>query len=141
MKKFAIIAASAVLGLGLASCEGDVKAGDLIDSAKGALEKVEDLDLSKLSPDALKETASGLVGDLSSKLGEVKDLASAENLSKTLGPAIEKVSQLKGLLGDKMPDLSSLKDAAEKLGSQFEGDSAIMKVLGPLIEKILSLLK
>jgi len=141
LKKFAIIAVSAALGLGLASCEGDVKAGDPPDNAKDSLEKVENLDLSKLSPETMKETVSKLVDEIASKLGDVKDLASAENLKEKVGPALEKMSKLKDVLGEKMPELSALKDAAQKLKSQFEGDSAIMKVLQPLIDKVQNLLK
>ena len=46
----------------IAGCDGDVKASDILDSGKEALSNLEDLDLSKLSVDDMKEK----VGELTS---------------------------------------------------------------------------
>jgi len=134
------IAVCAALFLGLAASCGDstVDAADLVDKAKDA---AGDLDLEGLSPDALKGKAEDMIGSVTSGLGDIKDLASAEQIKEKLMPMLDKFGDLKGLLGDKLPDVSSLSTAVDTLKSKFAGNAEIMDALKPLLEKLTTFLK
>ena len=73
------------------------------------------------------------------KLGEIKDEAGATSAVEKLKPMLDNLGNLKGLLGDKMPDLASLKDAAANLTSKFVGSEGILKTLQPILDQIKNL--
>lgn len=120
-----------------AGCDGDVKASDIMDSSKAALE---DLDLGSLSVDGMKDKVGELAGMLGSKLEGIKDEAGAIDVTKAVEPVVDQLSKLKGALGDNMPSMDQLKGVIDGLKTKFGGDDSIMKVLQPLIEKLQSLL-
>ena len=124
----------------IASCDGDVKASDILDSGKEALSNLEDLDLSKLSVDDMKEKVGELTSSLGSKLEGIKDEAGAIDVAKSLGPVVDQLNNLKGVLGDNMPTMDQLGGIVDSLKSKFSGDEGIMKALQPLLEKLQSLL-
>lgn len=121
------------------SCDGDVKASDVVAGGKEALGKVEEL--SKMSVDDMKKMAGDLVADLSKSFDKVKDQASAVDVKKTVEPLVDKLSTLKKTLGDKMPSLDSLQGTIDQLKTKFGGDGEIMKVLQPLLDKLQQLLR
>ncbi|MEM7311422.1 MAG: hypothetical protein AAF682_32455 [Planctomycetota bacterium] len=124
--------------LPLTACgEGGVEASELMEKGQEALGE---LDLSALSPEAMTEKAGELLGGVTSKFDEIKDVASAENVKSELEPMLGQIAKLKDVLGDKMPNLDSLKTAADDLMSKFGGDTEIMKVLQPVIDKIKTML-
>jgi hypothetical protein len=138
------LAASAALflGLGTSCSEGSVEAGSLVDQVaaktKGA---VGELNLEGLSGDALKGKADEMIAQVTKSLGSIKDLASAEKVKETLMPMVEKFGDLKSMLGENLPDLSSLTKAVNDLKTKFAGNSAVMDSLKPLIEKLSTFLK
>ena len=111
-------------------------AGDLMNKATESLNSMADIDLAGLSPDKLKEKGGEMISGLASQLGNISDLASAESISKAAGPVIEKLGSLKGMLGDNLPDMSSLSEAVSGLTSKFADKADVMKVLQPMIDKI-----
>ena len=128
-----------LLPLAFTGCsEGDVSAKELIESGKQALE---DIDLSKLSVDGMKEKVGELGGMLTSKLESIKDEASAVDVKKAVEPVVDQLSKLKGALGDNMPSMDQLGGIVDSLKSKFGGDEGIMSVLQPLIEKLQNLMK
>ena len=58
-----------------------------------------------------------------------------------IGPIIDQLKGFKTTLGDKMPDLSSLGSTADGLMKKFAGDSAIMDVIKPVLEKLKALVQ
>lgn len=113
--------------------------GDAAGKMEGALGDLTNIDLSSLSGDALKSKVGEMGTALTDKLGGIKDLASAESIKESIMPLLDKLTDAKGLLGDNMPDLSSLKDAAIKLKDKFAGDQGIMDAIKPLLDKITAL--
>lgn len=121
------------------SCDGDVKASDMVASGKEALGKVEDL--SKMGVEDMKKMANDLAGDLSTSFAKIKDQASAVDVKKTVEPLLDKLTTLKKTLGDKMPSLDSLQGTIDQLKTKFGNDGEIMKVLQPLLDKLQQLLR
>lgn len=121
------------------SCDGDVKASDMVASGKEALGKVEDL--SKMGVEDMKKMANDLAGDLSTSFAKIKDQASAVDVKKTVEPLLDKLTTLKKTLGDKMPSLDSLQGTIDQLKTKFGDDGEIMKVLQPLLDKLQQLLR
>ena len=131
-----LTAAAAVSMLLLASCgKGEVKAGEVLENAKAA---IADFDLSA-APEKLAESVTGFAGDLTSKLGEVTDIESAKDLVAKFGPVVDKLKQVKTTLGDKMPDMASLKQAAEGVMTKFKDNEGIMNVLKPMLDKLMAM--
>ncbi|MFN0007175.1 MAG: hypothetical protein ACKVXR_04640 [Planctomycetota bacterium] len=132
MKQFAPI----LLVLFIASsCEKSADAAATIKGASGSV------DLSKLTPEAMKTEGSKLVSQVTSKLGEIKDLASAENAVKQLDPLIGNLGMLKDKLGAGGLDLSSIQSSISGLTSKFGSDTKIMGALKPLLDKLQAMLK
>ncbi len=150
MKRIAI-PASILLALCL-SCGEGVSASDITDKAKGAVEQgkdavakgvdaFKDMDLSKLGPDQIKAAAGEMMASFTSKLGDIKDKATAENVSEMLAPIADKLVKAKDLLKDKMPSMDGLKSAVDGLKEKFSGDSGVMDALKPLMDKLSELMK
>ena len=143
MKRFSLTTAALSALLLVSACskeEVQAKMDEAADKAGSALESVKDLDLGSLSPDALKEKAAEYTESLGSKLGEIKDKASAMDVSKAAEPVVDMLSKAKDILGENMPDLSSLTGVVDDLKSKFGGDEGVMSVLKPLLDKLQSLL-
>ena len=131
----------ALLALTGASCgDGEVKAGDVIDSGKNALEGLQDLDLDSLGVDGMKDKVGELTASLGDKLKGIQDEAGALDASKALGPVVDQLSKLKGALGDKMPAMDELGATISSLKEKFSGDAGVMAALQPLLDKLQSLL-
>lgn len=128
----------------VASCDGDVKASDVVANGKAAVGKMAD-DLGNLSVDELKAKVSNVSKDLSQKLSqsfdEIKDKASALDVKQAVEPMVEQLSKLEAMLGEKMPSMESLRGALEELKTKFAGKEDIMEVLRPLIDKLQALLR
>jgi hypothetical protein len=129
---------ASVLLLGVACGEGETSAKELAKSAQGAAES---LDLSKLTPDAMKEKAGELMKTITTQLDEIKDRASATSAASVIGPLAEQLTQLKSTLGANLPDMGALRTAVEGLAKKFALDQDVMGVLKPLMEKLQGLLK
>jgi hypothetical protein len=125
--------------LSLGSCgEGDVKASDVVAGASGA---AEGLDLSKLSPEAMKNKVGELGQTVATKLDEIKDLASAESARAMLDPIAAQLGTLEQSLGANMPALASLQTAIDGITQRLGGDAKIMEVLQPLLDKLTALMR
>lgn len=124
-----------VISLSLLAATAFLPACDKVEDAKAAgnsaMEAVGNLDA-----DGMKT----MVGDLSTKLGDIKDLASAEKITEQIGPMLEKLSKGKELLGGKM-DLGSLSTAVESLKARFADKADVLKVLQPVLERLTALIK
>ena len=129
LKTLAALALASPLFLGACSSE-DVQA---------AVDKAQNFDVSSLSIEDMTSTFSDISGQLTEKLGSITDLASAEKMKEQVGPLLDKAVALKDALGDKMPSMESLSGIAQQLKDKFSGDSAIMDVLKPIMEKLQSL--
>lgn len=125
----------------LASCDGDVKASDVVASGKDALGKIEDLDVSKLSVDGMKAKVGELTAALSKSFETIKDEASAIDVEKSVEPMIDSLRTLKDSLGAQMPSMDSLKATVDQLKMKFAGNESVMKVLQPLLDKLQQLLR
>lgn len=95
-------------------------------------------DLSKLSMDDLKAEGTKIIGDVTAKLANIKDAASAETIAKELEPMVEYLGRLKDKLAAGF-DLSSLSTAVDTLKAKFTGDTMVMEKLEPLLEKLRNL--
>jgi hypothetical protein len=137
---FSIAALSALLLVSACSKEEvQAKMDEAANKAGGALESLKDIDLGSLSPDALKEKANSLTDSLATQLGEIKDKASAMDVKKAAEPVVDMLSKMKGMLGENMPDLSSLNGVVDDLKAKFNSDEGVMGVLKPLLDKLQSL--
>jgi hypothetical protein len=107
--------------------------------ASAALEDLENVDLSALSPEALQAKA-GEVGEyLSDKLEEIDDKASAERVKANIQPYVDKLVQMKDAIGERMPEMDSLSEAVEDLKARFADNESVMSVIQPLIDKLKAL--
>lgn len=111
-------------------------AGASLDDLKGELA---DLDLSALSTDAIKEKAGTVTESLTSRLGEIKDKASAVEISESVEPLVGALGKMKDALGENMPSMESLSGVVESLKEKFAGNEGIMEALKPLLEKLQAL--
>ncbi len=112
------------------------KAGDAASSvAEKAADAVGDLDLDNMGMDAIKEKATGLMGNLTEGLGGIKDVASAEKFKAMAGPIVESLGGMKEKLGTALPGADALKGAL----SSFKPEGGIGDVIGPIIEKLKAL--
>ena len=151
---FSILAPASLAVLAFGACDSkvsasDVKnaAGDAVESAKDAVSNLKDIDLAELTPDALKELSpeklkekmGGLSEGIATKLSEVKDAATAENAAKMLEPIVDKLASAKEMLGDKMPDMAGLKDAASNFMTKFADNEGIMGALKGVLDKIMAM--
>ena len=142
-----LLPAFALCGLvALSSCskeEVEAKMNEVADKAGESLgdlaSELKDIDLSALSPDAIKEKAGTVVESLSTKLGEIKDQASAVDLSEKAEPLVGALGKMKDVLGENMPDMSTLSKVVDDLKAKFSGDNGIMEALKPLFEKLQAL--
>jgi hypothetical protein len=112
----------------LPSCE---KVQDAKAAGESAVEAVGNLDA-----DSMKNK----VGDLVAKLGDIKDLASAEAISEKVGPILDVLAKGKNMLAGKL-DESSITEAITSLTTRFAGQADIMETLAPLIERLTALVK
>ena len=137
---FRTILVPLALSLGVfAGCnktEGAAK--DMKNAAKAA---TENLDLSKLSGDALKTNVAKTFTDLTAKLGDIKDEASAKDLVGKFGPMIDQLSGMKSKLSGMMPDGAGLTKAISGLTEKFKGNAGVLNLLQPFFDKITALLK
>lgn len=126
----------------LAGCGEDVSASakSAIDkaasAAKNAVDGVSDLDLSALSPAALKEKASEVLSGAVTMLENVKDSETAQNVKTKLEPAIDKITQLAKAAGDKLPNRAELADKVDAVRAKFEADSKVREILDPILAKL-----
>lgn len=129
----------------LVACGKDDKS--LSDKAKEAAkdikskasEALESIDVSKLSPDAMKEKAGKVMSDAVAKLGDIKDAASAGDIAKKLTPAMDMLGKVKAAMGSGKFDFSALTNKAKELTSKFTGNAGVMDALKPLMDKIQAL--
>ncbi len=117
--------------------EGDVKASELIESGKKA---VQDLNLDELGVDGMVAKVGDLGDSLKSKLEGIQDKAGAIDVAETMGPVVEQLNKLKKALGDKMPTIEGLNGVVTNLKDKFSGDESVMKVLQPLLDKLKNLM-
>ena len=135
MKTLRLACAALALALPLAACgEKEVGAVDKkLDSAAGAIESV---DLSKLSPDALKQKAQSSLDQIAAQLAAVKDSASAKALVAKFQPVVDQLAGMKATLTSANLDLSGVKNSVEQAVARFKDDPAVTNVLQPLIDKL-----
>jgi hypothetical protein len=101
------------------------------DASASAVEAVGNLDA-----DSMKNK----VGDLVAKLGDIKDLPSAEAISEKVGPMLDVLAKGKTMLAAKL-DMSSITEAITTLTSHFAGKADMMEALAPLIERLTALVQ
>jgi hypothetical protein len=137
---FPTLALSALVALSACSREEvEAKMDQAHAKASAALEDLEHVDLSALSPEAIQQKA-GEVGDyLSDKLEEIDDQASAERVKANIQPYVDKLIQMKVAIGERMPDMDSLSDAVDDLKARFADNESVMSVIQPLIDKLKAL--
>ena len=114
--------------------------GRLGDAADRVGDRLSDLDLSGLTPQALRDHAENMVSNVSDKLGEIRDTESATRIRDELQPTIDKLAEIKGKLAAELPDSTTLSNAVADLKERFADQPAVMQVLTPLIAKIETLL-
>jgi hypothetical protein len=75
---------------------------------------------------------------VATQLGNIKDLASAQSVSSTVTPLIEKLEGLKKALGGTLPDTATVKSAISSLTTKFQ-NSEIMDAIKPMLTKLQNL--
>lgn len=134
-----VLLALATLTLGACS-ESDAAA--IKDSTHGAMDSahtaLKDVDLSKLSPDALGEKAKDVFNDLTDELAQIKDSQTAKDVVAKFQPAVDQLSNFGTTLAGKF-DASSIKAAVDNVVAKFKDNPAVMNVLQPLIDKLRTL--
>lgn len=140
-RTFAAVAVSAlVLASACSREEVEAKANQAAEAASASLEALEKeldgIDLSAVSPEALKAKLGTAVESLSATLGEIKDQATAENFKAALEPVVAKLSEAKHALGEELPSREELQAELEELKVRFKDNAAVQKVLQPLIDKL-----
>lgn len=156
MKSFLIVPIALVLGLAAGCNESEPNAAPKDpmktagDAVKGATEQasaavdglLKDLDLeniSSLDPQKLRSLGENAMNSVATQLGNIKDLASAQNVSSTLSPLLEKLEAVKTALGGKLPNVESVKNAISSLTAKFQGGE-IMNAIKPMLTKLESLI-
>ena len=134
MKQF-MFASAVLISPFVAGCG---KSDEVSAATKSAASK---MDVSKLTPEAMKAEGSKLINEITAKLGSIKDLPSAESVKKQLEPMISSLATLKEKLGVGSLDFSSLKSAISDVTAKFGSDTKIMEVLKPVLDKLQGLLK
>lgn len=127
------------------SCEDvKVKASDAMEAAAAGLERlaeeVRDLDLSGLSPEALREKGKELVDGLSDQLRELKDSDQARLLGDKLQIVVEKLEEARGRLGEQLPDARQLREASTGLRERARENPELEGIVQPLLDRIDQLL-
>ncbi|MEZ6004312.1 MAG: hypothetical protein R3F33_09020 [Planctomycetota bacterium] len=97
-------------------------------------------ELANLSPENAKAKATEMLGAVTKSLNGITDLESAKSAVQGLTSNLDVLSKLKSMIGDKMPDLSSLGGVVTTLKEKFAGKTDILSALGPIFEKIKALL-
>lgn len=119
-----------------ASCD---KAADAAGGATDMVDDLKNMDVGSMSPDAIKETGGKMLGELTSKLGSITDVAGATDAAKSMLPKLDILSKMKEKLGDvALPGMDGLKTAVAGLTEKFKDKAGIMTALGPLLEKLKS---
>ena len=120
--------------------EVEAKANQAAAAAVASLEalqrELDEIDLSAVSPEALKAKLGTAVESLSATLGEIKDQATAENIKEAVEPLVAKLSEAKQALGEELPSREELQAELEELKVRFKDNAAVQKVLQPLIDKL-----
>ena len=124
-----------VLPLTFAIAAAFLPACDKVEDAKAAGSNIADA-VGNLDADTIKNK----VGDLTAQLDNIKDLASAEAISKKVGPLLDTITKGKDLLAGNV-DMASITEAITSLKTRFAGKADILKALEPLIEKLSALVK
>lgn len=138
-------AVSATLLCACSRAEVEAKANQVADAAGASIDalqqELEAVDLSGVTPEALKAKLAIAVESLSAKLGEIKDQASAENVKQALEPVVAKLGAAKHALGEELPSREELALELDALETKFHDNEAVMKVLQPLIDRLRQLLR
>ncbi len=79
---------------------------------------------------------SSLASDLTAKLGEIKDLPSAKEISAKVGPMLDQLAAAKGKI-----DVQGLVESAKALKARFATKEDILLALQPLLDRIANLSK
>lgn len=140
-RTLAAVALFALLLAGACSrAEVEAKANQAAAAAVASLEalqrELDEIDLSAVSPEALKAKLGTAVESLSATLGEIKDQATAENIKEAVEPIVAKLSEAKEALGEELPSREELQAELEELKVRFKDNAAVQKVLQPLIDKL-----
>jgi hypothetical protein len=137
------LAAGLVAGCGDSNTNAAGGAGnaaqDLLKQAQGALGDLSNLkleDITKMDTSKLQDLGKSTMDAVVSKLGDVKDLASAESVKGLVEPLLEKLGAVKTALGGKLPNMEELKSTIASLTSKFTDGSDVMNVLKPLLDKL-----
>ena len=125
----------------LTSCDqAKVKASEALDGASQALsqlaDSVEELDLSGLSPEAIGQKGRELAEAAATQLGEIRDSETARRVVTALEPVVDKLHAARELIGEHMPSMAELQEAALALEERVAGDEGLRGIVQPLIEKI-----
>lgn len=131
----------AAAALTLGACD-ESDAAAIKDSTQGAMDSaskaLEDVDLSKLSPEALADKAKGVFNELKTELEQVKDSQTAKDVAAKFQPLVDQLSNFGTTLAGKF-DSSSIKAAIDNVVAKFKDNPDVMKWLQPLIDKLRAL--
>jgi hypothetical protein len=96
----------------------------------------EEIDLSGLSPEALKAKANAAAEALSEKLDEIDSPETAEKVKRAVEPVVDFLNRVKTAIGERMPSMDELQAEVEELRTRIQNDERVRKVLDPLLEKL-----
>ncbi|MCK6446421.1 MAG: hypothetical protein L6Q99_08535 [Planctomycetes bacterium] len=140
MKNFVLPLALLVPLAACSKSEADTKS--LTEQANAAVDganaKLESIDFSKLTPEALKSNASTLFTDLGKELEGLKDAQGAKDLVAKFQPMLDQLGGLKDKLAGNL-DTASIQKMVSDVTAKFSSNEEIMKVLQPLLDKVKSL--
>jgi len=107
--------------------------------AMGAMDSLKNMDFSKMEPAKLAEAGKNVMSDIASRLGNIKDLASAKTVKETLEPMMDKLGSLKTSLNGKLPNMEAVTTAITKLKAEFPSGSEVMNLIKPMLDKLSNL--
>lgn len=144
------IAALALLLVPLAGCSDESQAatkdalGKAVDAAAGAAnalaDEIKSIDVSALTPEALRSKGAEAWGWIVKQLGSIRDSATAEKVAKAVGPVLDTASGFLKKAAAELPSRSEIKAQVDALREQHEGDEGVMKHLDPLLAKLSEIL-
>lgn len=80
------------------------------------------------------DAMSTMVSDLAAKLGDIKDLPSAQKITGKVGPMLDQLAAAKGKI-----DVQGLVESAKALKARFATKEDVLLALQPLLDRIASL--
>jgi hypothetical protein len=139
MKSLSLAGAIALSLFAVACNDSQAGAGKSTPShaIESAVNKLENIDFSKLAPQELADKAKASVNQILDEIAQAKDSAAAKELVAKFEPVVDRLAAAKDKLLEQKVDMSAIKTRVDELTTKLTSD--VMAVVQPLIDKIKAL--